>query len=84
MNFLTDLDEIWYKGLPCNPRAQVFSVVQGGTFKPIDLKGGYEILPIFSKFFYLFVKEDVKIHLMFKSFCGNRRSHSLVLLRGVD
>jgi len=39
MNFLTDLDDVCYRGSPCNPGAHVFNVVQGGTFKPIDLKG---------------------------------------------
>jgi len=59
MNFLNDLDEIWYRGLPCNPGAHVFSVVQGGTFKPIDLKGGggYEVLTMFSKFFIYSLKK---------------------------
>ena len=39
MNFLTDLDEIWYRERsPCNPNVQVFSVVQVGKFQPIDLK----------------------------------------------
>jgi len=39
MNFLTNLNEIWYRGSPCNHGEHVLSVVRGGTFKPIDLNG---------------------------------------------
>jgi len=61
MNFLTDLDEILYRGSPCNPGAHVSSVVQGGTFKPIDLKGGvYEMLPMFSEYFIYSLKKVSK------------------------